>query len=206
MNPSEILPPPRTPPPQQPARSQQPVGAHFATPQKKRAPRKDSALVIRSDALLRRQKLELQLETLLESSEEDEAPTAAGPFVDTATASEGDEAMDIDERPNMSMEPAILDSQPEPLSDAHSAKRARRLGPDEPSQRLYSNWLALVPSLIRDFLHYIRCSHGRTGWKTPQFVRICQAGCMPDVAMLQCLYYDRECSCSRHLSVITEVT
>ncbi len=101
--------------------------------------------------------------------------------------------MDVDDvGPGMSVEPMDLDSTPDPSMDDPSAKRARRLVPDEPSQRLYANWLALIPSLLRDFLHYVRIIHGSTRRPSPQFVPVCEAGCSLEVASLQCLYVDRE--------------
>ncbi len=190
MLPSHALPPPQTPPARPSLRSEQPVGAHFATPRKKRAPWKDTAVVVRSDALLRRQELESQLQVLLREDEDDTGNDGMDGQSDEGTGMRVDDVS----------EPMLVDpdefasSEPQPAQNVDDtttppARRPRRLVPDESSQRLYSSWLLLIPSLASDFLHYIRAAHGRTKSVEPQLAVPCRLGCKVELATVQCLYY-----------------
>ncbi|KAI0706515.1 hypothetical protein C8Q76DRAFT_629740 [Earliella scabrosa] len=71
-------------------------------------------------------------------------------------------------------------------------KRSRRLHPDEASHRLYSAWLVLLPTLIPDFLSYLRTAQRRTGGAAGSIEHQCfKETCMVEVTSVTCLYFDR---------------
>lgn len=155
MDESYILPPPATPPRRPPERSQQPVGAQFATPQKRRPPRKDSAIVHRPGVALRQQRLTEELNALMHADEQSSSqitPTSVDPDIEMpdfeAAHDVGTEDLDS---------PAVDQSLPK------SDLPPRRLLPDATTEKLYATWLALVPSLVPAYLDYLQVSQARIG-------------------------------------------
>ncbi|OJT12711.1 hypothetical protein TRAPUB_10739 [Trametes pubescens] len=155
MDESYVLPPPATPPRRPPERSQQPVGAHFTTPQKRRPPRKDSAIVNRPGVALRQQRLKEELHALMETDEQSSnqsVPTSVDADIEMPDVEDthDDGAEDLDP-------PAVDKSLPQDDS------LPRRLLPDTATEKLYSTWLALVPTLVPAYLGYLQASQARIG-------------------------------------------
>ncbi len=158
MDESYILPPPATPPRRPPERSQQPVGAQFSTPQKRRPPRKDSVIVNRPGVALRQQRLTQELHALMETepacepSSSQFAPTSVDDDVEMPDA-EGTYDNGTDDLDSPAVENVI----------SQGDSRPRRLLPDTATEKLYATWLALVPTLIPAYLNYLQASQARIG-------------------------------------------
>ncbi len=164
MDDSYILPPPGTPPRRPPERSQQLVGAQFATPQKRRPPQKNSAIVNRPSVALRQQKLAQDLHAMLQ-------PQGSSKHVESHDL-ESYEDNDV-EMPDADDTLAIHDDGAE---DAHlpddnlqsgDAHKQRRVLPDSVTEKLYGTWLALIPTLVPNYLDYLQISQARTGELAP---------------------------------------
>ncbi|KAI0349326.1 hypothetical protein OH77DRAFT_1432172 [Trametes cingulata] len=170
-----------------PQRGQQPVGKHFATPEKRRAPRKDGVFVSRPELALRSQKLNANLHTLLEAEEAvepDETSEDAEMVLEPMEPINCDVTM-VDCGEDTIMETGSGDSvAPEP------AKRAARNHSDA-LKSAHAAWLSLIPSLLPEYLGYLRSAHGRTTRSSPNWTYSCpRVECVPQSCAIMCLYYD----------------
>ncbi|OJT05110.1 hypothetical protein TRAPUB_4175, partial [Trametes pubescens] len=187
---SHILPPPSTPPPRPPNRSEQPVGVQFATPKKRRPPRKDATIVSRPDAALRQRVLEEELRKLKEAHSHS---YHLGPHEEET---EDVEMVDLEPPSRSADDTEEHDSQPAQVVDDPpqdpSTVLPRRVQPDEDSQKLYGSWLALIPMLVPPYLQYMQDAQGRMG--QPVFTQqkfSCPSGkCTVKESSILCLHFD----------------
>ncbi|KAI0716907.1 hypothetical protein C8Q76DRAFT_795144 [Earliella scabrosa] len=216
MDPRYVLPPPQTPPWRPPRRDEQPVGEHFSTPQGRRAPRKNAEVVTRTNALVLRDRLAQELEDLLhppptpipELSDLDPSSVhdaAADDISDLEMASERIPDCDIPSTMPPEDDPMVQENHVEFTAEDAASKRSRRLQPDEAAHRLYSTWLALIPTLVPNYLTYLQAVQGRTGGGSGKLdpCDCTNRSCMLEVTSVTCLYFDhlatfeiQSCSCS----------
>ena len=188
---SYVLPPPATPPRRPPKRSNQLVGVHFESPKRRRPMRKDSALVVRPGLAQRENELTSRLDTLLGKNkgritsigEDFQPPESCGN--DAGVMGEGEDA----EQPaRLAMPENVLD----PVVESSNEKQApsRRVAPSL-VQRLYDNWLALIPTLEDAYLSYMQHAQGRLGRQSQGEPRHCVSRrCVAKSSPVQCLYAD----------------
>ncbi|KAI0707020.1 hypothetical protein C8Q76DRAFT_629548 [Earliella scabrosa] len=75
--------------------------------------------------------------------------------------------------------------------DGTPQKKARRQHPDEAAERLYAAWLSLLPSLVPDYLVYLRAAQRRIGGASVNEEFSCQRQtCMVEATSITCLYFD----------------
>ena len=186
------LPAPATPTRRPPKRSNQPVGEHFESPQRRRRWQTDSELVNRPGLPLLEHKLSTELEGLLKTydrsrqrDDDIELSSPIDPSIDDVVMQPLSTSPGL-ERPlgDPSSDLPRLDSQNEP--------NIRRILPDEAAQRLYANWLVLIPTLVLDYLGYMQQTQGRLG-RPPGIEAF---SCPKDLCSLEkcevlCLHFDR---------------
>ncbi|KAI1788529.1 hypothetical protein LXA43DRAFT_894498 [Ganoderma leucocontextum] len=188
-----VLPPPSTPPRRPPKRSNQIVGEHFESPRRRRRWRKDAEVVARPDLAILERRFTDQLTQLLGAGDKSCAQES-GP-----SDWEADHESSI---PDQCTTPSDLER---PLGDAFCDTEAntqvlkesnpRRILPDDASHRLYNNWLALVPTLVGDYLGYMKQTQGRLGRSFEVETHSCLGGkCMLKDWDVQCLHFDCELS------------
>lgn len=196
INESHILPPPSTPPPRAPKRSEQLVGAQFATPKKRRPPRKDNVVVSRPDAALRQALLEKELRELKEPQPTGVHPSEELPDEDVEMADAHSPPRSIDDKLDHDFP---MHSSDLPADTANTVP-PRRTQPDEESTKLYGSWLALIPSLLPAYLDYMKAAQGRMGQScSPQPKFLCRSGkCEIKESAILCLHFDCECSIAHH--------
>ncbi|KAI0373090.1 hypothetical protein BV20DRAFT_963601 [Pilatotrama ljubarskyi] len=187
---SSALPPPATPARKAPQRSEQPVGRHFTTPQKRRAPRKDATFVSRPDLALRSQRLNADLQALLNTDNAVEPEEDQEDVEMTLEPNEPMESTDCDvtmmddraDDPTMDPESDLMDPGP--------AKRAARNRSDA-LKSVHAAWLSLIPTLLDEYLVYLRSAHGRTTRSPPDWTYSCaRVDCVPQSCAIMCLFYD----------------
>ena len=187
-----VLPPPATPPRRPPKRSNELVGVHFESPKRRRPMRKDSALVVRPGLARREKELTSRLDALLGKDkgfipsldEGFETPDSCGSFA--GVMGEGEDA----EQPaQLPLPENILDSVRE--SSQEKQAPSRRVAPGQAVQRLYNNWLALIPTLEGAYLSYMQHAQGRLGRQPQGEPRHCVSRrCVARSSPVQCLYAD----------------
>ena len=193
MNPDfPTLPAPATPPPRPPKRSGQPAGEHFDSPQRRRRWRKDSELVVRPELPLLEQQLSTDLESLLKTYDRSRRHEAdSEPFLPINYA-DGDIVM---QSPNAG--PSLERPLPDPRSDSpcpdpQSERNTRRVLPDETANRVYANWLHVIPGLVSDYLGYMQRAQGRLGGTPGVEAYLCPKGlCKLETCEVLCLHFDR---------------
>ena len=189
------LPAPATPPRRPAKRSNQAVGEHFDSPQRRRRWRQDSETVIRPGLPLIENQLTAELEGLFK----------------TYDKSRGDDPDDIPSLPvdpigedaathsliSHSFDQTVEDpSGVAPSPNVQDGPHSKRLLPDDASRRLYSNWLLLIPTLTDDYLAYMGRIQGRLGRPLGIETFSCPIGrCLPRSCDILCLHID--CT-SRH--------
>ena len=188
------LPAPATPTRRPPKRSGQPTGEHFDSPQRRRRWRKDSELVIRPELSLQEEQLSTELEGLfstydrsLRRDDDRELPPpqpAGHPDEDVAMQSSS---------ASPGLEEPFQDFSGDPPSpDPQKKADPRRVLPDETAHRLYANWLALVPTLVSDYLGYMQQTQGRLGRPHGIEAYRCPKGlCTLENREVLCLHFDR---------------
>ncbi|KAI0363187.1 hypothetical protein BV20DRAFT_1058256 [Pilatotrama ljubarskyi] len=182
------LPPPVTPAPKARQRGQQPVGKHFATPEKRRAPQKDGAFVSRPELALRSQKLNADLHALLEAEEAVEPHET--PENAEMALSEPMEPTNCDVMMDDCGEDTIMETGSGDSAVPDPAKRAARNHSDALISA-HVAWLSLIPSLLPEYLGYMRSAHGRTTRSSPNWSYSCpRVKCVPQSCAIMCLYYD----------------
>ena len=204
MDSQYVLPPPQTPPRRPPRRNEQAVGQHFSTPQGRRAPRKNAEVVTRANTLVLRDRLAQEIAELLHPPG---TPTP-GPSDSNPTSVDAAAADDLSDS-EMTSEPLLDSDNPHAIppeddvmmQDNHveftaetaASKKSRRLHPDEAAHRLYSTWLALIPTLVPNYLTYLQAAQGRTGGGSGSFepCHCMEQSCMLEVTSITCLYFDR---------------
>ncbi|KAI0703077.1 hypothetical protein C8Q76DRAFT_801927 [Earliella scabrosa] len=199
MNPQHVLPPPQTPPRRPARRGEQAVGAHFTTPQGRRAPRKDSAIVVRPDAVLLQQHLSQELDALLQP--DDPPPSIPSTPAATTLGSDtlvGDSDTEMGDADGVNADPLFppehMELAPE-IGEGHDAttqKQVRRLHPDDATNRLYGAWLILIPELVPHYLTYLESAQQRVGRVSGEILHHCShdATCMTEVTSITCLHFD----------------
>ena len=185
-----VLPPPATPPRRPPKRSNQLVGVHFESPKRRRPMRKDSAIVVRPGFARREQELTSRLDALLGKQKgpiNDEHQPAD--FIDDPTdVLNGGE--DAQEPAQAAVPESLVDSIP--ISPPHGQQASpRRSLPKKAAQRLYDNWLALIPTLEDQYLSYMQRAQGRLGRQLDGEPYHCTSRrCVTRTSTVQCLYAD----------------
>ena len=183
---TDVLPPPATPPPRPSKRSNQLVGVHFESPKRRRPWLKDSQLVLRPG--LARQELELtaKLNKMLGKIGTGEQ---SFPSLDSTDEQAGPENAREPSPTPPTEHVANSDTQERRFEDE---PHTRRLLPDEVAQRLYSNWLNLMPTLHAEYLAYLERTQGRLGrFRDDDHLDLCTSRlCTTKEASVQCLYFD----------------
>ena len=185
-----VLPPPATPPRRPPKRSSQLVGVHFESPKRRRPARKDSALVVRPGLAQREQELTARLDTLLGKSK-----NIAEDFKHSDSIYNTADVLDDGEDAQEPAQPAVPESVFDsiPVSSPHEKQTSTcRSVPSQTSQRLYDNWIALIPTLEDGYLSYMQRAQGRLG-RQPPHVKPHHCGsrrCTTRTSPVQCLYTD----------------
>ena len=186
-----MLPPPSTPPPRPAKRSNQRVGEHFESPRKKRAPKKDSAIVVRPGLALRQQQLAAEINALLGTSSADDHSSEKEILGSADRAIEHDDSADCPEEHFILQEDSSHDDAVLSTMD----KRPRRVVPDAAAHRLYNNWLSLIPTLVDDYLAYMQQTQGRLGRSPALDTSSCSDGICPVKEFtIQCLHVDCMCT------------
>ena len=182
------LPPPATPPRRPLKRSAQPVGAHFESPKRRRSARKDSAVVLRPGLARREQKLTAKLDALLGKHKEP-VPSIDDDFQIADSGVHHDDEF-AEEPVPLSMPENALDSNS--VSSPHrNEASSRRLVPNQTAQRLFDNWLALIPTLEDEYLSYMQRAQGRLGRQLHSEPHHCVSRrCVTRTSPVQCLYAD----------------
>ncbi|KAI1782383.1 hypothetical protein LXA43DRAFT_1068847 [Ganoderma leucocontextum] len=180
-----VLPPPATPPRRPPKHSHQLVGEHFESPRRRRTWRGDSQMVEWADLAILEQRYMNELTQLLGSTNK-----SCVPDNDLPSSQETPEDGVADQRAAASdFEP--LDECCEEETSVPKEWHPRRVLPDAAAYQLYNNWLALVPTLVPDYLRYIKHTQGRLGHLFAVETYSCPRGCRSlkdwDV---QCLHFD----------------
>ena len=189
---SYVLPPPATPPRRPPKRSNQLVGVHFESPKRRRPLRKDTAIVIRPGLARREQELTSRLDTLLGKHKDpipsigkDSQPADCGNTADFVGDGE-----DAEQPAQLAVPENVWD--PGVVSSPHEKQASsRRLAPSQIAQRLYDNWLTLIPTLEDAYLTYMQHAQGRLGRQLHEEPRHCVSRrCVTRSSPVQCLYTD----------------
>lgn len=192
---TNVLPPPATPPPRPSKRSNQLVGVHFESPKRRRPWLKDSELILRPG--LARQELELtaKLDNLLGKFKAERKPSFSPDSKDDQACPES-----VCEPPPTPPTDHVVSSD---IQENHfeNQPHTRRLLPDEVAQRLYNNWLHLVPTLKAEYLGYLERTQGRRGrLRDDHQLDLCTSRlCTAKETSVQCLYFD----CSWYLLTVT---
>ena len=190
-----VLPAPATPTRRPPKRSNQPAGEHFDSPQRRRRWRTDSELVLRPELPLREEQLSAELEGLFRTydksrrhDDDSEPPSLIN--------HDEDVVMESSSEPPGLERPIQDPSNDLPSLDSQSASKTRRVVPDETTHRLYANWLALIPTLVSDYLGYMQQTQGRLGRSPGIHAYQCPKGlCTLEKCEVLCLHFD--CMLSR---------
>ena len=186
---SHILAPPATPPRRPPKRSNQLVGVHFESPKRHRPWRKDTEPVIRPGLARQEQELAARLKSLLEKVN---GPDRAEENVSAPQDDLCYEAAPMDDCSPTSSINDCTNGQPSQSED-EKEPRARRLLPDEATQKSYNDWLLLIPELTEEYLGYMQRAIGRLGRSSGEDTHaMCASGmCTPKRTSIQCLHFDR---------------
>ena len=184
---SYVLPPPATPPRRPPKRSNQLVGVHFESPKRRRPWRKDSELVVRPGLARQEQELTAKLNHML------------GKLKTSGQTSSSTDSSDDLAVPETSCQPPLANPSTNPIAtsdtqdyDLEHEPHPRRILPDEVAQKLYSNWLQLIPSLLAEYLGYLEWAQGRQGrFRDDEQLELCTSGlCTTKETYVQCLHFD----------------
>ena len=155
--------------------------------------RKDSAIITRPGLARREQILSSKLDTLLGKNnslmtqiyEDVELTDSIGSSAGILGDSEDAESVQLAASGN------TLDSTPMSSPDIKLAQ-LRRSALNENSQRLYDNWLALIPTLEDGYLCYMERAQGRLGRPLQGEPHHCiSGGCVTRMSSVQCLHADR---------------
>ena len=86
----------------------------------------------------------------------------------------------------------MQDGEPD-IGETRATTSNRRIIPDPPAQRLYSNWRSLIPTLIVPFLNYTSRTRGKPLPTFLPYISLCkQNDCERKVNKVLCLLFDRE--------------
>ena len=185
------LPAPATPPRRPQKRSGQPAGEHFDSPERRRRWRTDSEPVIRPGLPLLEQHLSTELEGLFNtydrSRRRDDQSEPFSPINDT-----NDDVVMQSPSASPGLEPPPQNlSGDRPGPDSRAEPTTKRVLPDETAHRLYANWLALVPTLVSDYLGYMQRTQGRLGRPSGIEAYSCPKGlCSLENREVLCLHFD----------------
>lgn len=183
-------------PPKHATRGQQPLigelGAHFASPKKRRLPAKKQRLVDSFAMQAKVEGLRRKMRALEERSKAKAEASTAQPPAEPPSETVPDDPQDllkphaiqdddqgdgtpIDVCPPPDLEAGqdlFLDSAPAP-----APPRPKRLLPTETDERLYDRWTELLPRLIAPYLHYSRNMAGKEWSGLPEKLHkpICQS-------------------------------
>ncbi|KAG1779248.1 hypothetical protein EV702DRAFT_1214244 [Suillus placidus] len=174
------------------------LGSHFASPRKARDKRKTQTVVELPGAETKRHRLLAAMERLMKSQPEEphsQLSTQATPN-DTVTA----EHMDTDNIVEFHTED--VDEQPSLEISVKSVQR--RIMPDQLTNALYKNWLALIPTLVDPVLRYFGRTRGKALENIHPVISACgKSSCSPKRTTMLCLFFDRftsidvlSCTCS----------
>ena len=191
---SGALLPPTTPPRRPPKRSDQLIGQHFESPKRRRPWRKDSKPVARLGLALEAKELMAEVAEIhkLHASSH-QSPRDPTPPQDLNQASYDKTPSSFDDPPDILCDNANVEADASHISDSNKL-RPRRLFPNESIDRLYSNWLVLIPTLVSNYLHYLKQTQGRLGRPLEVETKLCHRGiCIPKESEIQCLHFDRAC-------------
>ena len=185
-----VLPAPATPTRRPPKRSNQPTGEHFDSPQRRRRWRTDSELVVRPELPLIEEQLSTELEGLFstydKSRRRDDDVEPSSPIRQLE-----DVVMESSSVPPSLERPIQDHSSDLPSVDSQKESNTRRVVPDEAAHRLYANWLALVPTLVTDYLGYMQRTQGRLGRPPGIEPYRCPKGlCTLGSCEVLCLHFD----------------
>ena len=189
-----VLPPPATPPRRPLKRSNQLVGVHFESPKRRRPIRKDSTIVVRPGLAQREHELSSRLNVLLgrkcqePAPSIDENPQFTQPIDYTVDVLGDNEVVEVPAQ--LAAPDTVLDSAPVSSTD-EKQPRSRCSAPNEAAQRLYHNWLALIPTLEGEYLSYMQRAQGRLGRPLQYEPHHCVSRrCVTRASQVQCLYAD----------------
>lgn len=77
-----------------------------------------------------------------------------------------------------------------------TTKSQRRILPNSADFRLYNKWIAIIPTLVDDYIQYYNTTIGKRAEPCPdEIYRESECGCLPaklKVTTLTCLYHDCE--------------
>lgn len=185
-----VLPPPPTPPRRPPKRSLQIVGDHFESPRRRRRWRHDSHVVERPDLALLQKRYTDELNQLLEAA----GASNSHAQENNPPPSPGDCDADDNAVPDKCRSPPDLDQDMvHDESDTHliQEQHLRRVLPDQAAHKLYSNWLALIPTLECNYLGYMKRIQGRVDSSFKIESSACSGGlCVLRDCDVQCLHFD----------------
>lgn len=156
------------------------LGSHFASPRKARDKRKTQTVVELPGAETKCRRLLAAMEHLMKS----QLSTQATPN-DTVTA----EHMDTDNIVDFHSED--VDEQPSLEISVKSVQR--RIMPDQSTNSLYKNWLALIPTLVDPVLRYFGRTQGKALENIHPVISACgKSSCSPKRTTMLCLFFDCE--------------
>ena len=185
------LPAPATPTRRSQKRSNQPVGEHFESPQRRRRWRTDSELVSRPELPLLEQQLSTDLEGLLRTYDRSRKHDDIEPSSPIDRPDEDVVMQQLSASPGLE-QPLGDPSSDLPCPDPQNEPKGRRKMPDETAHRLYANWLALVPTLVSEYLGYMQRTQGRLGRPPGIEAYSCPKGvCGLEKCEVLCLHFDR---------------
>ncbi|KAG1863946.1 hypothetical protein C8R48DRAFT_833650 [Suillus tomentosus] len=162
------------------------LGSHFVSPRKARDKRKTQTYVELPGAEMKRRRLLDAMERLMKSQHEEphlQLSVQAAPL-DTVTM----EHMDADNLVEFHSED--VDEQPSLEISVTSVKR--RIIPDQPTNSLYKNWIALIPTLVDPVLRYFGRTQGKALETIHPVISACgEPSCTPKRTTMMCLFFDR---------------
>ncbi|OSD03347.1 hypothetical protein PYCCODRAFT_1477197 [Trametes coccinea BRFM310] len=181
-----VLPPPATPGPKAPRRAEQPVGKHFMTPETRRPSRKTAVTVTRPDLDLRFKRLNAKLDSLMKADQPAQTSGAAGESVDDVDMAEP--SSDPDAFMEDSFADAIADDSG--VEGDGTTKRSRPRHEDS-LKSVHAAWLKLIPTVLEDYLEYLREAHNRTVRAQPDWRFSCPTGdCYVQTTTILSLHFD----------------
>lgn len=174
-------------------RKQKTADTTYRSPKRPRNKRQTADIVYLGDTDLRNS-LQARLNALL-------APVSAP--VPDLTANDQWMDVDHDEPDNLGApiieEPPPIATNQEDSADislpANTIKYQRRIVPNSADYRLYNKWIAIIPTLVDDYIHYYNATIGKRAEPCPDEIYREECGCQAEklkVATLTCLYHDCE--------------
>ena len=102
-----------------------------------------------------------------------------------------DDLEDIEESGHSAVLESLVEPVPVPSPD-DNRNSLRRVLPDKATQKLYDNWLLLIPTLDDEYLNYMQSAQGRLGRPLQSKLGHCVShNCTTKTFPVQCLHFDR---------------